>query len=248
MDLKRVLCCALCIIAAAWLHYDRDSAKILSSKARKLAYAMCAPANPNAPLLTVCQYADEKWFGMHSLRTALHSAFDRAAAHVVKREMRLMEEEMRFKAANAFKTHYNDMRVVERITAAVQQEWILHMSDKLDHIVHACQSTGFVAQILEKSTYNAYWPKSAPNIIIAGESWIFASRVLVGRRHTWLLWFEEAIDTAREKMQHTGEILKEIDTNKYFKTPQLSKKDEWVLAAKSMLLVVGAVGTLKCFE
>jgi hypothetical protein len=140
------------------------------------------------------------------------------------------------------------MRAVERITAAEQREWMLQMSEKLDHIVDACKSTGLVGQILDGSTYNAYWPKGDTNIRIAGESWIFASRVLIGRRHTWLLWFEAAVDTIREKMQHPGELLKEIDTNKYFKTPQLSKKDEWALAAKSMLLVVGAVSALKCFE
>ena len=99
MALKRVLF-ALHSIAAARvrLHYDRDSADILSFKARELAYAMCAPANHNAPLLTVCQYADEKWFGMHSLRSTLHSVLDHATVPEMKRFIKLMEEEMRFKA------------------------------------------------------------------------------------------------------------------------------------------------------
>ena len=247
MALKRVLF-VLCITAACvWLHHDRDSARILSSKARKLAYAMCAPANPNAPLLTVCQYADEKWFGMQSLRSTLHSVFDHATVPVMKREIKLMEEGMRFKAANAFKTNYNDMRVVAAITAAEKREWVLHMSDRLDHIVHDCQSTGLIGHILDRSKHNSYWSRSATNSTITGESWIFSSRVLIGRRHTWLLQFEAAVETVREQLQHPGAILKEIDTNKFFKTPQLSKKDEWTLAAKQMLIMVGAVRFLKCF-
>jgi hypothetical protein len=247
MALKRVLFFPLLCIAAAWLHYDRDSANILSSKVRKLAYWACTPANPNAPLLTVCQYADKKLFGMQSLHSALHSAFDHATVPVMKREIKLMEEGMRFKAANAFKNNYNDMRVVAAITAAEKQEWVLQMSERLDHIVHDCQSTGLVGHLLVRSKHNSYWSNSATDTTITGESWVFANRVLIGRRHTWLLQFETAVEAVREKLQHPGEILKEIDTNKYFKTPQLSKTDELELSVKKMLIMVGAVRILKCF-
>ena len=246
MALKRVFF-AFCIAAASvWLHYNKDSANILSTEARKLAYLACAPANPNTQILIFCQLADEKWFGIDSLRSTLHSAFDHATAPMMKREMKLMEEDMRFKAANAFKSNYNDMRAVAAITATEQQEWVLQMSGRLDHMVSDLLSSEIVAHLLARSKHNTYW-SSATNNTITQESWVFASRMLNGRRHTWLLQFEAAVDTVREQLQHPGAILKEIDTNKYFKTPQLSKDDKFVLLAKEMLILFGSLRFLSCF-
>jgi hypothetical protein len=212
-------------------------------KLRALALAPCfADESIVVPSSSVCQYADQRWFGMQSLRDALFLRFDAAAGPRMDVMQNDTEESMRIAAVEAYRTHYHDMSIVARETAGEQRAGLRRMYKSLDKVVETLIIDYETRALVVESKFNAYW--NSMDKLIAPEAWAFTSKVLIARKADWMRLVEDNTDQIREKLGDHAAIHLEMTTNPRYsmpKMPEPTKSEKWALFAKEMLVLIGVV-------